>query len=81
MADSPDTTVLSQLITVNQNGVIALGNILQALDNLTAKFPDWVTVPATATSTGTAGQVAYDAAHLYVCVSTNVWVRCTLATF
>lgn len=45
------------------------------------KFPDWQSVPATATSPGTPGQVAYDSTHFYVCVSANVWVRTTLATF
>jgi alpha-glucuronidase len=37
--------------------------------------------PATATSTGIAGQIAYDATHIYVCVATNTWVRATLATW
>ena len=73
--------VLSQLITVSQNNVIALGNIVQALNTLATKFPNWVAVPATATSTGTAGQVAYDATHFYVCIATNTWVRGTLTTF
>ena len=40
-----------------------------------------VAAPATATSTGKAGQIAYDATHIYVCVATNVWVRALLATF
>lgn len=69
---------VSQLVTVQQNGVIALNALIAAIN---AKFPDWVNVPATATSAGVAGQVAYDATHFYVCVSSNVWVRTTLATF
>jgi hypothetical protein len=40
-----------------------------------------VAAPATATSAGKAGQIAYDATHIYVCVATNVWVRALLATF
>lgn len=76
---------VSQLVTVNQQGVIALNAVLKALTTLNTTllttFPNWVTVPATATSTGVAGQVAYDATHIYVCVATNVWVRATLATF
>jgi hypothetical protein len=40
-----------------------------------------VAAPSTATSAGKAGQIAYDATHIYVCVATNVWVRATLATF
>lgn len=37
--------------------------------------------PATATSTGVAGTIAYDATHIYVCVATNTWVRANLATW
>ena len=43
--------------------------------------PKLVAVPSTATSTGVAGQVAYDATGFYVCVATNTWVKATLATF
>jgi len=46
MADTPNDNVLSQLITVNQNGVFALGNILQALK---AIFPQGTGTSATAT--------------------------------
>lgn len=37
--------------------------------------------PASAGATGSAGQIKYDATHLYVCVATNTWVRTTLATW
>jgi hypothetical protein len=40
-----------------------------------------VSVPSTATSTGTAGQIAYNTTHLYVCVATNTWVRADLTTW
>jgi hypothetical protein len=40
-----------------------------------------VAAPATATSTGKPGQIAYDATHFYVCIAVNTWVRATLATF
>ena len=35
----------------------------------------------TSSSTGTAGQIFYDADYLYVCVETNTWRRLTLDTF
>jgi hypothetical protein len=41
----------------------------------------WVAAPASATSTGTPGQKAYDSGFLYVCISTNVWRRVALSTF
>lgn len=40
-----------------------------------------VAAPATATSTGTVGQIAYDASYLYVCTATNTWVRTPIATW
>jgi Concanavalin A-like lectin/glucanases superfamily len=39
----------------------------------------WSSVPASATATGTAGQIAYDASgNFYVCTATNTWVRSQL---
>jgi hypothetical protein len=35
----------------------------------------WVTAPAHATSTGTAGQMAYDSTYLYVCTAANTWKK------
>lgn len=40
-----------------------------------------VAAPSTAVSTGVKGQIAYDATHFYVCIATNTWVRCVLATW
>lgn len=42
---------------------------------------NWVTPPATATSSGTAGQVAYDDSYFYVCTATNVWNRTPLSSW
>tara|TARA_R100001510_G_C7645580_1_gene202931 strand:- start:96 stop:350 length:255 start_codon:yes stop_codon:yes gene_type:complete len=38
-------------------------------------------VPATASSTGTAGTLAYDSSYLYVCVATNTWKRVAIASW
>ncbi len=38
-------------------------------------------VPATASSTGVAGTLAYDSNYLYVCVATNTWKRVAIATW
>lgn len=40
-----------------------------------------VSVPATATSAGVAGQVAYDASYFYQCVAANTWKRTALSTW
>jgi hypothetical protein len=38
-------------------------------------------VPASATATGTAGQIAYDGDYLYVAVGSNQWERAALSTW
>lgn len=70
--------VLSTLNSTQQSGVKYLGQIILAIRET---FPNWVAAPALATSPGVAGQVAYDNTHFYVCISSNTWVRVTLATF
>ena len=63
-------------------GQTAWGTTLNtALDYLDTQVGPWVAAPSSATSTGTSGQVAYDATHLYICVATNTWVRTTLSTW
>ena len=37
--------------------------------------------PATATSTGSAGQIKIDADYIYVCTATNTWKRVAIATW
>lgn len=43
--------------------------------------PNLVSAPSTASSTGTAGQVAYDSSYFYVCTSTDTWKRTALSTW
>ena len=40
-----------------------------------------VYVPTLANSTGTAGQVAWDNTHVYICIATNSWVRANTAAW
>jgi hypothetical protein len=39
------------------------------------------TAPATASDTGTAGDVRYDASYVYICTATNTWKRAALTTW
>ena len=42
----------------------------------------WSSVPASATASGTAGQIAYDApGKFYLCTATNTWRRTTLSSW
>ena len=40
-----------------------------------------IPAPATSTSTGTAGMIAYDASYVYICTATDTWTRAALSTF
>jgi hypothetical protein len=65
--------------TIGQSG---WGTTLNtALDYLDSKVGPWTTVPASATATGTAGQLAYASGYLYVCVATNTWKRVALSSW
>lgn len=37
--------------------------------------------PASASASGTPGQIAYDASYVYVCVATNTWKRVAISTW
>lgn len=50
----------------------------QAVNSLTARFTE---VPASASSPGKAGQIAFDGSHLYCCVAQDTWVRAALASW
>ena len=73
MATSDDDVSVKQQIALN------LGLIYKAL--LADSSLDLVPVPATSTSSGTAGQVAADAPHLYLAIGTNLWRRVAISAF
>ena len=41
----------------------------------------WSSAPASATATGTAGQIAYDGSYFYVCTQSNLWSRTGISTW
>jgi hypothetical protein len=65
--DNTGNLILSgNTVAINfANGSAAFGNLVQ-----------WATAPIANTSTGTAGEAAYDSGgNLYVCVLTNTWAK------
>lgn len=74
------TTTLSTndrvVVLANTNGDAVVKTVL--VSNLT-KISN--TIPANATSTGIVGSMAYDNAHLYICVAANTWLRASLSTW
>lgn len=43
--------------------------------------PTIVAAPASASSAGNAGEIAYDAFYFYQCVATNTWVRSPMGSW
>lgn len=67
--------------TISHNSVTAKAH-LATTGNLTGDYLILTgAAPATATSTGTAGQIAWDANFFYVCTATNTWKRTALSTW
>jgi hypothetical protein len=54
-------------------GVISIPTSINSLSRITP--------PATATSSGTAGQIAYDSNYVYICTATNTWKRSALSSW
>lgn len=48
---------------------------------VTGKLITNVTPPVNSTDTGTTGMIAYDASYIYVCVTTDTWVRSATSTW
>lgn len=69
-------------IQVNSLGhVTSLGSRALSASNIGA-MQNWVSVPASATAAGTAGELAYDSNYIYLCVFTGTtgnakWIRFT----
>jgi hypothetical protein len=68
------------------NNVISVCAVVSSANNGTLMVrptieDHWSAVPATATSVGRKGAVAFDASYFYVCVATNTWKRVLLSTW
>lgn len=47
----------------------------------TANLLLFVPAPATLTSTGTAGEIAYDSNYMYTCIATNTWKKTAFGVY
>ena len=73
----------SLAMTINNNKeVVVVGNVatgrsllgIGSLANISGN------IPASSSSVGTKGQIAYSSGNVYICVATNTWVRTTAVT-
>ncbi len=81
LANSAGTTVLTVGAGVGTGvtaagGVNITGNLAVTGDTVIA-----TETPASASATGTAGQIAWDASYIYICTATNTWKRVAIATW
>ncbi len=71
-----NTTETQRFIPVNfTDGEIPSGYSKKEFDLTSSKLLSFSPVPATLTSTGTAGEIAYDTNYLYMCTATNTWKK------
>lgn len=75
--NSVDALVINnnRSVTIGSNLTVG-GTITTAALAITPSAP-----PASASATGTAGQIQWDSSFLYVCVATNTWKRAALSTW
>lgn len=80
----------TQPLTVTDGGNVLVGTVTNSgfkLDvNGTARATQLYlsalnTAPASATATGTTGEIRIDASYIYICTATNVWKRSAITTW
>jgi hypothetical protein len=85
-ADNTNFAVSTEYARIDSSGRLLVGtssqsggSLLQVNDNririATAK------TPASATDTGVAGEICWDANYVYVCTATNTWKRTAISTW
>lgn len=57
-----------------ESGIVST-NVKAAIDELSSSKVSLVAAPASAIAPGTAGQIAYDANYIYICIADNTWKR------
>lgn len=77
-SDSPDTGLARESAGVVRisDGSTGTGDLI--VNNLRLESP---TVPSSASDTGTAGDIAWDSAYIYICTATDTWKRVAISTW
>lgn len=83
IVDATDTTEDGKLdLQVQSAGTLtSMAAITAANVTLGARPIIPTLTPASATATGTAGEVAWDANYIYICTATNTWKRVAISTW
>jgi len=72
-----NTRIESKYINLDGKLIKVEGNSLY-FDNKKIGF---TSPPATSSSSGNPGDIAYDNQYFYICISTNTWIRTALASW
>lgn len=85
---NPIEQVVGQAGALTLDGVKLLQQMARAIRELQGGSFDGDTLtlataktPASATDTGTMGQIAWDSGYVYVCVAADTWKRAALSTW
>lgn len=76
-----DTQTFRNNFSAIRNNFAAAATEISALQANSAISLTSTTVPLSSSSQGAAGQIAYSATYLYICVDTDTWVRASLDTW
>ena len=79
-------TTPTQKATIDSSGRLLVGGSSNSGGALLQVFGDRIRVgtaktPASASATGAAGEICWDANYIYVCTATNTWKRTAIATW
>ena len=83
---SPSTQTYTERARIDSSGRLLVGTSSDSGGALLQVNGDRIRVgtaktPASATATGTAGEICWDASYVYVCTATNTWKRSALSTW
>ena len=75
-----------EVTRIDSSGRLLVGGSPDSGGALLQVFGDRIRIgtaktPASATATGTTGEIAWDANYIYVCTATNTWKRTAIATW
>lgn len=75
----------TQAMTLDASGNLLVGTTTSGASKLVVNSDsiqvNTAKTPASASATGTTGQIAWDSNYVYVCVATNTWKRTALSTW
>ena len=78
---SPTPTVGQTSVQNGRSYTYAGNNVWELTPAAGGSGLSWSSVPASATATGSAGQIAYDGSYVYLATATNTWKRAALSTW